>query len=69
MASPTWLNLELSGLKQLDEALRQGWSLEAEEAAFLAAFTGLNSARYEEWLNNVIIEAEWILCILPLVRK
>ena len=65
--SPTWLARELSGLKKLEEALRQGWSLEAEEAAFLAAFTG--SARYEEWLENVIIEAEWVLCILPLVRK
>jgi hypothetical protein len=39
--SPTWLARELSGLKKLEEALRQGWSLEAEEAAFLAAFTGL----------------------------
>ncbi|KAJ0141707.1 hypothetical protein HZ326_15458 [Fusarium oxysporum f. sp. albedinis] len=39
--SPTWLARELSGLKKLEEALRQGWSLEVEEAAFLAAFTGL----------------------------
>ncbi|KNB20719.1 hypothetical protein FOXG_22909 [Fusarium oxysporum f. sp. lycopersici 4287] len=68
MISPTWLARELSGLKKLEEALWQGWSLKAEEAAFLAAFTGL-SARYEEWLENVIIEAEWVLCILPLVRK
>ncbi|KAM0075886.1 hypothetical protein ACKRZS_011876 [Fusarium odoratissimum] len=67
MISLTWLARELSGLKKLEEALWQGWSLEAEEAAFLAVFTG--SARYEEWLENVIIEAEWVLCILPLVWK
>ncbi|KAH7234972.1 uncharacterized protein BKA55DRAFT_544158 [Fusarium redolens] len=65
--SPAWIDRELSGLKKLEKALRHDWPLTAEEAAFLAAFTG--SARYEEWLINVIIEAEWVLCILPIVRK
>ncbi|CVK98613.1 uncharacterized protein FMAN_08549 [Fusarium mangiferae] len=69
-----WLAEELSQLRDLKEAIRQGRTLTTDQATFLAAFSGLlelgsyNSAGHEEWLQNVIIEAECVLGFLPLVR-
>lgn len=37
----TWVNDELSGLKDLERVLREGHPLKSDQAAFLAAFTGL----------------------------
>ncbi|RKL24156.1 hypothetical protein BFJ72_g14359 [Fusarium proliferatum] len=62
-----WLAKELSQLRDLEEAIRQGRTLTTDQATFLAAFSG-NSAGHEEWLQNVIIEAECVLGFLPLVR-
>jgi hypothetical protein len=62
-----WLAKELLQLRDLEEAIRQGRTLTTDQATFLAAFSG-NSAGHEEWLQNVIIEAECVLGFLPLVR-
>lgn len=64
---PVWLAGELFRLEKLERAIREGLPLDTEEAAFLTALTG--SALYEEWLGNVIIEAEYVCCILPVVRN
>ncbi|KAH7494146.1 hypothetical protein FOMA001_g562 [Fusarium oxysporum f. sp. matthiolae] len=50
---PNWVDSELSGLKDLERGLREGHHLRSDQVAFLAAFTGLNSVAYEEWLFNV----------------
>lgn len=38
---PNWVDSELSGLKDLERGLREGHHLRSDQAAFLAAFTGL----------------------------
>ncbi|KAG9503366.1 hypothetical protein J7337_006211 [Fusarium musae] len=66
LVHPVWLARELARLNKLERAIRKGLPLNTEEAAFLTALTGLNSALYEEWLENVIIEADYLYCILPI---
>jgi hypothetical protein len=53
---PNWVDNELSGLKDLETALREGHPLRSDEAAFLTAFTS-NLAAYEEWLLSVSARA------------
>ncbi|EWY86014.1 hypothetical protein FOYG_10677 [Fusarium oxysporum NRRL 32931] len=51
LIDPNWVDSELLGLKDLERDLREGHHLRSDQAAFLAAFTGL--VAYKEWLFNV----------------